>query len=72
MSTKNHSGDKRGGFVPLDDIAGAVELPNGRALTPAAPQALHHFTRLDQIDQLVEASEDRRRSWLHGAAARAV
>ena len=57
MSTKNHSGDKRGGFVPLDDIAGAVELPNGRALTPAAPQALHHFTRLDQIDQLVEASE---------------
>ena len=57
MSTKNHSGDKRGGFVPLDDIAGAVELPNGRALTPAAPQALHHFTRLDQIDQLVDASE---------------
>ena len=57
MSTKNHSGDKRGGFVPLDDIPGAVERPNGRALTPAAPQALHHFTRLDQIDQLVEASE---------------
>ena len=51
MSTKNHSGDKRGGFVPLDDIAGAVELPNGRALTPAAPQALHHFTRLDQIEE---------------------
>ena len=50
MSTKNHSGDKRGGFVPLGDIAGAVALPNGRALTPAAPQALHHFTRLDQID----------------------
>ena len=57
MSTKNHSGDKHGGFVPLDDIAGAVELPGGRALTPAAPQALHHFTRLDQIDQLVDASE---------------
>ena len=72
MSTKNHSGDKRGGFVPLDDIAGAVELPNGRALTPAAPQALHHFTRLDQIDQLVEASEADADSWLHGAAARAV
>ena len=34
MSTKNHSGDKRGGFVPLGDIAGAVDLPNGRALTP--------------------------------------
>ena len=57
MSTKNHSGDKRGGFVPLGDIAGAVDLPNGRALTTATPKALHHFTRLDQIDQLVDASE---------------
>ena len=37
-------------------VAG-VELPDGRALTPSAPQARHHFTRLDQIDQLVEASE---------------
>ena len=45
MSTKIHSGDKRGGFVPLGDIAGAVDLPNGRALTPATPKALHHFTR---------------------------
>ena len=44
------------GFVPLGE-AGAVELPDGRAMTPAAPQALHHFTRLDQIDQLVDASE---------------
>ena len=45
------------GFVPLSDVAGAVELPGGRALTPAAPQARHHFTRLDQINQLVGASE---------------
>ena len=57
MSTKNHSGDKRGGFVPLGDIAGAVALPNGRALTPAAPQARHHFTTLQQVNQLVAASE---------------
>ena len=48
---------KRDGFVPLGDIAGAVELPDGRALTPAAPKARHHFTRLDQINQLVGASE---------------
>ena len=48
---------KRDGFVPLGDVAGGVELPGGRALTPAVPQALHHFTRLDQIDQLIEASE---------------
>ena len=47
----------RGGFVPIGDIAGAVKLPDGRALTPPAPQARHHFTRLDQINQLIEASE---------------
>ena len=48
---------KRDGFVPLGDIAGAVELPDGRALTPAAPQARHHFTTLHQVNQLIEASE---------------
>ena len=48
---------KRDGFVPLGDMAGAVELPDGRVLTPAAPQARHHFTTLRQIDQLVGASE---------------
>ena len=46
-----------GGFVPLGDMAGAVDLPGGRVLSPATPQARHHFTRLDQIDQLVGASE---------------
>ena len=47
------------GFVPLGDLAGAVDLPGGRVLTPraAAPQARHHFTRLDQVTQLVGASE---------------
>ena len=45
---------KRDGFVPLGDVVAGVELPDGRALTPSAPQARHHFTRLDQ---LVEASE---------------
>ena len=34
---------KRDGLMPIGDIAGAVELPDGRALTPAAPPALHHF-----------------------------
>ena len=48
---------KRDGFVPLGEIAGAVELPAGRVRTPAAPPARHHFTRLDQINQLLEASE---------------
>ena len=48
---------KQDGFVPLGDVNAGVELPDGRALTPAAPQARHHFTRLDQINQLVGASE---------------
>ena len=48
---------KRDEFIPLGDVAGAVELPGGRALTPAAPQARHHFTTLQQVNQLVEASE---------------
>ena len=45
---------KRDGFVPLGDVVAGVELPDGRTLTPGAR---HHFTRLDQIDQLVDASE---------------
>ena len=45
------------GFVPLGDMAGAVDLPGGRGLSPATPQARHHFTTLHQVNQLVEASE---------------
>ena len=48
---------KRGEFVPLGDMAGAVELPGGRVLSPATPQARHHFTTLHQVNQLVEAGE---------------
>ena len=48
---------KRGGFVPIGDVVAGVDLPGGRGLTPAAAQTWHHFTRLDQIDQLVDASE---------------
>ena len=50
---------KRGGFVPLGDVAGAVELPGDHVLThrAAASSARRHFTRLDQVTQLVGASE---------------
>ena len=50
---------KRDGFVPLGDVAGAVELPGGHALArcAVAPPARRHFTRLDQVTQLVGASE---------------
>ena len=45
------------GFVPIGDVVAGVELPDGRALTPAAPQARHHFTTLRQVNELIEASE---------------
>ena len=45
------------GFVPLGDMAAAVDLPGGRGLSPATPQARHHVTTLQQVNQLVEASE---------------
>ena len=47
--------NKRNGFVPLGDVAEAVALPGDRALTGGA--AARRFTRLDQVTQLVEASE---------------
>ena len=47
---------KRNGLVPiasaLADLPGPVQ-----AIREASPQALHHFTRFDQVDQLVSASE---------------
>ena len=50
---------KRDGFIPLGDVAEAVEPPGGRALASRAdaPTARRHFTRLDQVTQLVGASE---------------
>ena len=47
---------KRGELVPiakvLSDLGGPVA-----AIREATPQGLHHFTRFDQVDQLVSASE---------------
>ena len=47
---------KRGELVPiakvLSDLGGPVA-----AIREASPQALHHFTRFDQVNQLVSASE---------------
>ena len=57
--SKKRGPETRGGFVPIGDVAGAVELPGDRALTnlAAAPSARRHFTRLDQVTQRVGASE---------------
>ena len=47
---------KRNGLVPiasaLADLPGPVQ-----AIREASPQALHHFTLADQVNQLVSASE---------------
>ena len=47
---------QRGDLVPigevLADLGGPVE-----AIRDASPQALHHFTQADQVNQLVQASE---------------
>ena len=49
---------KRDGFVPLGDVAEAVALSGDRALTHrTAPSPRRSFTLLDQINQLVCASE---------------
>ena len=47
---------KRSELVPIaeafSDLSGPVA-----ALRDASPQALHHYTRFDQVNQLVTASE---------------
>ena len=47
---------KRNGLVPI--ASALADLPGPvKALRKTSPQALHHFTRFDQVDQLVSASE---------------
>ena len=60
-----------------DSLLPAAELLSGlggpvKAIREASPQALHHFTRFDQVNQLVSASEADAGSRLHGAAVGAV
>ena len=47
---------KQGGLVPIGDALSGMGGPV-KAIREATPQALHHFTRFDQVNQLVEASE---------------
>ena len=47
---------KRGGLTSIGEVISGLEGP-GRELREASPQALHHFTRFDQVNQLVGASE---------------
>ena len=47
---------KRNGLVPIGEVCSSLHGPV-KALREATPQAVHHFTRFDQVNQLVSASE---------------
>ena len=47
---------KRDGLVPIEEAISHLDGPV-KKLRDATPQAVHHFTRFDQVNQLIEASE---------------
>ena len=47
---------KRGELVPVAEVVSRLGGPVA-AIRDASPQALHHFSRFDQVNQLVGASE---------------
>ena len=47
---------QRGGSVPIGEVIGGLDGPV-KAIREASPQARHHFTQADQVNQLVSASE---------------
>ena len=47
---------KRSELVPIGEVIDRLNGPV-KAIREASPQALHHFTRIDQVNQLLEASE---------------
>ena len=47
---------QRGELVPIGEALGGLGGPV-KAIRDASPQALHHFTQLDQVNQLVSASK---------------
>ena len=47
---------QRGELVPIGEVIGGLGGPV-KAIREASPQAVHHYTRFDQVNQLVTASE---------------
>ena len=47
---------KRDGLVPIKEAISDLDGPV-KKLRDATPQAVHHFTRFDQVNQLIEAGE---------------
>ena len=48
---------KRDGLLPIGEDSAGLDDPPVKALRDASPQAMHHFTQADQVNQLVGASE---------------
>ena len=47
---------RKQGLVPIGEVFGGLDGPV-KALAKSSPQALHHFTLANQVNQLVGASE---------------
>ena len=47
---------KRDGLVPIGEVVGGLDGPV-KTIRDAPPQARHHFTQADQVNQLVSASK---------------
>ena len=47
---------KRNELVPIGEVCSGLGGPV-KEIREASPQALHHFTQADQVNQLVSASE---------------
>ena len=63
---------QRGELVPIGEVVSGLDDVPVKALREASPQARHHFTRADQVNQLVGASEADPDRGLHGAHDGAV
>ena len=48
---------KRGELVPIGAVVSGLDDVPVAAIRAASPQALHHYSRFDQVNQLVSASE---------------
>ena len=48
---------KQNGLVPIGEALIGLDAGPVQAIRAASPQAVHHFTRADQVNQLVEARE---------------
>ena len=57
---------QRGELVPIGEVVSDLDGPV-QAIRDTSPQALHHFTQADQVNQLVSASEAQPDLRFHGA-----